>query len=78
MEIGILGAVLIMAAWLYEAYETLKKGQKLDPKFIMLYIAGLALLTYYAFSIDDKVFLMLNGSILALTIAELVMSIGRK
>jgi lipid-A-disaccharide synthase-like uncharacterized protein len=78
MEIGIIGSALIMAAWLYEAYHTYKKGEKLDTKFLGIYIVGLSLLTYYSYQIDDKVFLVLNGSILALTIAELVLSATKR
>ena len=39
-----IGAFFIMAAWVYEAYETYKKGQKLDVKFIGFYIIGLSFL----------------------------------
>ena len=78
MEIGMIGAFFIMAAWVYEAYQTYKKGQKLDTRFILFYIIGLAMLTYYSYEIDDAPFLLLNGSILVLSIVELLLNLRRK
>ena len=73
-----IGAFFIMAAWVYEAYETYKKGRKLDVKFIGFYIIGLSFLTYYSYQIDSTPFLILNSAILVLSIVELILNLRRK
>ena len=39
IEIGIAGAILLLAAWLFETYESVKKHKALvDLKFAFIYI----------------------------------------
>ena len=71
MEIGLLGAFFILTAWIYETIKTYKKKEKIDIKFVTCYVIGLTLLTFYSFQIGDVPFMVLNGTILTLTLIEL-------
>ena len=81
MEIGIIGfvgAFFLLSAWIYEAIHNYKKGEKLELKFVLAYIVGLSLLTYYTYEIRDVPLLVLNGAILFLTLIELELSLRQK
>lgn len=71
MEIGFLGAFFILTAWIYETLKTYRKGERVDIKFVSCYVIGLILLTFYSFQIGDIPFMVLNGTILTLTLIEL-------
>ena len=76
--VGMIGSFFILAAWLYEAFQTIKRGDHLDPKFIGFYIVGLTILTYYSLIIDSMPFVVLNGVILAISLLELDMALRKK
>ena len=78
MEIGFLGAFFILAAWLYETIKTYKKREKLDIKFVIFYVIGLSLLTYYSFEINSVPFIILNTAILFLTLIEFELTLRRR
>lgn len=78
MQIGLLGAFFILSAWIYETYKTYKSGVGVDIKFILCYVIGLTLLTYYSFQIRDITFMFLNGTILSLTLIELDFALRRR
>ncbi|MDI6721457.1 MAG: hypothetical protein QMD85_03640, partial [Candidatus Aenigmarchaeota archaeon] len=65
----------ILAAWLYETYETIKKKKKFDTRFVALYAAGLGVLTLYSYQIGDMPFLALNSIIFSITCIELALSL---
>ena len=71
MEIGLIGALFILSAWVYETYRALEKGERLNIKFILVYLAGNILLTYHAVAIKDTVFIILNVAIGIMTLTEL-------
>src|SRR3989338_11084934 len=78
MEIGMLGALFILSAWVYETYRALEKGEGLNIKFILVYLAGNILLTYHAITIQDTVFIILNGAIGLMSLIELELALRQK
>lgn len=78
MEIGFIGALLILSAWVYETYRAIEKGEKLNVKFILIYLSGNILLTVYAISIKDMVFTVLNGAIGVMSLIELDLALRRR
>lgn len=60
--LGILGLILIALAWIPETLEIIKKKRNnLNLKFNILYVLGSLALVIYAVSINDLVFILLNG-----------------
>lgn len=61
--IGIIGLGLLLLGWLYETYQTIK-DRHCDVKltFAGLYFIGSLMLAYYAFLLDDPIFLILNSA----------------
>ena len=78
MEIGFLGAFFILTAWIYETLKTYKKKEKVDIKFVACYVIGLSLLTFYSFQIGDLPFMVLNATILTLTLIELDLALRQR
>ncbi|HLD39198.1 MAG TPA: hypothetical protein VJB05_02700 [archaeon] len=78
MEIGLIGALFILSAWVYETYRALEKGERLNIKFILVYLVGNILLTYHAITIQDTVFIILNGAIGIMTLIELELALRQK
>ena len=78
VAIGMIGSFFILAAWLYEAFLTIKRGDHLDTKFTGFYIIGLTILTYYSLLINSTPFVVLNGVILAITLIELDIALRKK
>jgi MtN3 and saliva related transmembrane protein len=60
--LGLIGLICIVAAFIPETIQTIKQGKvKIPYPFLSLYFIGSALLTYYAFTRNDPVFMILNG-----------------
>ena len=78
VAIGMVGSFFILAAWLYEAFLTIKRGDHLDSKFSGFYIIGLTILTYYSLIIDSIPFVVLNGVILVITLVEFDLGLRKK
>ena len=76
--IGLIGSFILLFAWIYEMYRTLKKGDELDITFIIIYIVGISILTYYSIMINSVSFIILNGAILILTFIELDIALRRR
>lgn len=67
--IGIIGLLVLSAAWIYETYHNFKEHKSLiDLKFAYIYLVGNILLLAHAIQIADPVFTIL-GFILTFTIA---------
>lgn len=73
--IGLLGAALLPVAWMFQTYRTYQAGnlEAVDPKFVVLYVVGSLLLTYYAFVIQDLPFIVLNATMVLFTGTELAL-----
>jgi len=72
LEIGIAGAILLLVAWLFETYESIKRHKVLvDLKFALIYIASTILLTVYAYQRNDYVFFWVNLGLIILVIFEI-------
>ncbi len=77
MNMGIAGAVLILAAWIPQTIISMKKGSEPDISFLLLYFAGTLLLFIHSISISDAAFTMLNGTILLATLVNISIKVGR-
>ena len=78
IEIGIAGAILLLAAWLFETYESVKNHKSLiDLRFAFIYISRLILLTVYAFLRNDSVFFYNNLALIALVVFEIVYTVHK-
>jgi len=76
IEIGIAGAILLLAAWLFETYESVKRHKSLiDLKFAFIYIASTILLTVYAYQNKDMVFFSVNLCLIVLVLFEIAYTI---
>ena len=72
--VGILGAVLILIAWVLETRKIIKSKdvEGLDIRFLIVYLVGSLTLAYYSAGINDVVFMTLSGVISFLTLIEIV------
>jgi lipid-A-disaccharide synthase-like uncharacterized protein len=78
IEIGIAGAILLLAAWLFETYESVKKHKALvDLKFAFIYIVSTILLTIYAYQNNDSVFFSVNLCLIVLVLFEISYTIHK-
>jgi len=78
IEIGIAGALLLLAAWLFETYESVKRHKSLvDLKFAFIYIISTILLTIYAFQNNDFVFFSVNLCLIVLVLFEIAYTIHK-
>lgn len=68
---GIIGALLVVCAWSFEAFESIEHHRGLsDIKFAIIYLVAMSLLILHSAAIDDTVFIFLNTSILAIVAFE--------
>ena len=78
IEIGIAGAILLLVAWLFETYESVKKHKALiDLKFAIIYIISTILLTIYAFQRNDNIFFSVNLCLIFLVLFEIFYTIKK-
>ena len=78
IEIGIAGALLLLLAWLFETYESVKKHKALvDLKFAFIYITSTILLTVYAYQRSDFVFFSVNLCLIVLVLFEIAYTIHK-
>ena len=78
IEIGIAGAMLLLAAWLFETYESVKRHKSLiDLKFAFIYITSTILLTVYAYQNNDMVFFSVNLCLIVLVLFEIIYTIHK-
>jgi len=76
MLVGIAGAVLLLAAWLFETYESVKRHKALiDLKFAFIYVTSTILLTIYAFQRNDIVFFSINFILILIVLFEIIYTI---
>ncbi len=60
--IGNAGLILLLAAWVPQTWDTIKRGSTpITLGFILLYMISSFLLTVYSIMRDDVVFTILNG-----------------
>jgi len=60
--VGVLGAVLLLIAWIPQTLRTIKTRKVgMERKFLYIYLLGSLFLTIYAYSLEDWVFLILNA-----------------
>jgi len=72
IEIGIAGALLLLLAWLFETYESIKKHKALvDLKFALIYITSTILLAIYSYQRNDQVFFIMQLCLIVLVLFEI-------
>ena len=78
IEIGIAGALLLLFAWIFETYESIKRHKALvDLKFAVIYISSVTLLTIYAYLRNDAVFFYNNLALIALVLFEIFYTVHK-
>jgi hypothetical protein len=78
IEIGIAGGVLLLVAWLFETFESIKRHKALvDLKFALIYIASTVLLTVYAYQREDFVFFYVNLALIILVLFEIFYTVHK-
>ncbi len=76
---GIIGLLLILAGWLYELAQSLKRKKSGVPlSFALLYGAGSILLTYHSFLLNDFVFIVLNAAAAIVAAINVFLSLAGK
>jgi lipid-A-disaccharide synthase-like uncharacterized protein len=76
--IGAIGAALILGAWVFETYESVKKHKGfVDLRFAAVYAMGNIGLLTYAWLIRDPVFLTVNAAILGVVLFEIAYTINK-
>ncbi len=72
--VGIIGAILILSAWVVETRKVIKSKdlEGLDIRFLVVYLIGSITLTYYSVRRNDFVFIALSAVISLLTMIEIV------
>ena len=79
MLIGVIGLVLLLAAWLVELIISLKKHKVLiDLRFAAMYLAATVALTTYAYQINDPIFFWLQMGLIALVVFEVAYTLKLK
>jgi lipid-A-disaccharide synthase-like uncharacterized protein len=78
IEIGLAGAMLLLVAWFFETFESIKMHKALiDLKFAIIYLAGTGLLTLYAYQNDDPIFFWINVCLIALVGFEILYTVRK-
>ncbi|MFH0830186.1 MAG: hypothetical protein V1887_03435 [Candidatus Aenigmatarchaeota archaeon] len=76
--VGVLGAIFILGAWVFETYEGVKKHKALiDLRFAAVYALGNGSLILYSWFVHDPVFLVINASILAVVAFEIAYTLTK-
>jgi MtN3 and saliva related transmembrane protein len=79
IEIGVAGVVLLLAAWLLETIDSIKKRRPLvEMKFALIYVVSTALLTLYAYQENDFIFFSVNFCIILLVLFEIAYTIYKR
>lgn len=77
--IGIIGAILVLVAWAFEAEESIRRHKNLvDLKFVTIYLAANILLAIYSYQINNLVFLLLQIALVCLVSFEILYTISVK
>ena len=64
--LGIIGAIILALAWIPETIQIIReKRSRLNPEFSIFYFVGSLLLFVYAILINELIFSIVNGIILA-------------
>jgi len=78
IEIGIAGGILLLVAWLFETFESVKRHKALvDLKFALIYITSTMLLTFYAYQNNDLVFFSVNLCLIILVLFEIFYTVNK-
>ena len=70
--IGLMGASILIAAWLFETIEGIKEHKSLiDIRFAVAFLSAIILLTVYSWQIKDQIFFWLNTILLGIVVIEI-------
>lgn len=76
---GIIGLLLILAGWLYELSQAIKRKKSGVPlSFALLYGAGSLLLAYHSFLLGDWVFIALNSAATLIAALNVYLALAKK
>jgi hypothetical protein len=72
LAIGIIGAVVLIIAWLWETWENVERHKiTIHMHFAILYILGNAMLAVYSWMISNQIFFALSIIMLVAITAEI-------
>ena len=72
LMVGIIGAAVLVIAWLFEAVEGVRRHKRLiDLRFAFIYLVGVSVLVLYSWLIQDAIFIWLNAILLVAVILEI-------
>jgi len=76
---GIIGSLLIAAAWSYEVWESIERHKSLiDLRFAGIYLVGTLMLLAYSLVIRNFIFVSINAALTVLVIFEIAYTVGWK
>lgn len=76
VEYGALGALLILAGWIFETFEAVKHHHALiDLRFAAIYAVGNFFLIIYSWLVADYVFFALSVMILLIVMVEIAYTV---
>jgi len=79
MILGIIGSVIILIAWMFEAEEAIRKHRSLiDLKFAVMYAVATFMLAVYSYQVNDAVFFWFQIGLFVIIMFEIVYSIRIK
>ncbi|VVB99688.1 Uncharacterised protein [uncultured archaeon] len=77
--IGILGLLFILAGWVIELFDVVKKKQAQVPlEFAVLYAAGSFLLMLHSMQLSDTVFIILNAFATLIAVVNIAFNLWQK
>ena len=77
--IGIIGGILIVAAWIFETLQGIRSRKKLvDIKFSSLFLVAAVLLAVYSWQRSDPVFFWLNIILIIILLVEIIFTLRIK
>ncbi len=81
IEIGVIGAALLVLAWIFETANSVRKRKlTIDKRFAAMYLVSTIILLVYSLQNGDIIFLFVNACLIVLVSFEVVYSLlrGRK
>ncbi len=78
IEIGVIGAALLVLAWIFETSNSVRKRKlTIDKRFAAMYLVSTVILLVYSLQNGDVIFLFVNTCLIVLVSFEVAYSFLR-
>ncbi len=78
IEIGMIGAALLVLAWIFETANSVRKRKlTIDKRFAAMYLVSTVILLVYSLQNGDVIFLFVNACLIVLVSFEVAYSFLR-